>query len=289
MAHVAAGRAAVTVRDFAGRVVLVSGAAGGLGAALCRRFAAAGARIAATDVDAAGLDALASALRAAGAEVLPLTADLRDADACRAVVAAAVAHFGALDGVINNAGISHRSLLAQTDPEVIRRVVEVNFLGAVALTHAALPHVTARRGVVAAISSVAGFAPLVGRTGYAASKHALHGFFDTLRSEVEGAGVSVTLVCPSFIATGIGAAALNTSGPRVTTGGESSPEEIARRIFEAVARGRRLLLPDRTSRTAWWVSRLAPALYARIMKRRLGGEFPALPRQDVFARARPWE
>ena len=269
---------AVSRRDFANRAVLVTGAAGGLGAALCRRFAAAGARIAATDVDAAGLDALVAELRASGAQALALPADITDPDACRAVVAAALAHFGALDGLVNNAGISHRSLLGRTDPQVIRRVMEVNFFGAVALTHAALPHVVARRGVIVAISSVAGFAPLIGRTGYAASKHALHGFFDSLRSEVEDAGVGVTVVCPSFIATGIGAAALNTSGPRVTTGGESSPDAIARRIVEAAARGRRLLLPDRTSRMAWWVSRLAPALYARLMKRRLGGEFPDISR-----------
>lgn len=269
---------AVSRRDFANRAVLVTGAAGGLGAALCRRFAAAGARIAATDVDAAGLDALVAELRAAGAQAQALPADITDPDACRAVVDAALAHFGALDGLVNNAGISHRSLLGRTDPQIIRRVMEVNFFGAVALTHAALPHVVARRGVIVAISSVAGFAPLIGRTGYAASKHALHGFFDSLRSEVEDAGVGVTVVCPSFIATGIGAAALNTSGPRVTTGGESSPDAIARRIVEAAARGRRLLLPDRTSRMAWWVSRLAPALYARLMKRRLGGEFPDISR-----------
>ena len=269
---------AVSRRDFANRAVLVTGAAGGLGAALCRRFAAAGARIAATDVDAAGLDALVAELRAAGAQAQALPADITDPDACRAVVDAALAHFGALDGLVNNAGISHRSLLGRTDPQIIRRVMEVNIFGAVALTHAALPHVVARRGVIVAISSVAGFAPLIGRTGYAASKHALHGFFDSLRSEVEDAGVGVTVVCPSFIATGIGAAALNTSGPRVTTGGESSPDAIARRIVEAAARGRRLLLPDRTSRMAWWVSRLAPALYARLMKRRLGGEFPDISR-----------
>jgi len=159
----------------------------------------------------------------------------------------------------------------------------VNFFGALHLTYAALPHITARRGVIAAVSSVAGYAPLIGRTGYCASKHALHGFFDSLRSEVEGAGVGVTLVCPSFIRTGIGAAALGgngaaASGPRLTSGGESTAEDIADRIFDAVAEDRRLLLPDRTSRLAWWISRLAPISYARAMKRRLGAEFPGVPR-----------
>ena len=265
-------------RNLAGKVVLITGAAGGLGAALCRRYAAAGAKIAALDLDAQRLDALVATLRAAGAEALAVPGDITDPAACKAAVAATLAHFGALDGLINNAGISHRSLLADTDPDVIRRVMEVNFFGAANLTHAALPHITARRGFIVAISSVAGFSPLTGRTGYAASKHALHGFFDSLRSEVEGAGVGVTLVCPSFIRTGIGAAATDGSGapvssPRITTGGESSPEEIAQRIFDAVAAGHKLLLPDATARKAWLLSRLVPGLYARIMKRRVGGEF----------------
>jgi NAD(P)-dependent dehydrogenase (short-subunit alcohol dehydrogenase family) len=268
----------VSRRDFKGKVVLISGAAGGLGAALCRRYAAAGARIAAMDLDAARLDALVAGLQAGGAEALALPGDIADPSACMAAVAATLSRFGALDGLINNAGISHRSLLRDTDPAVIRRVMEVNFFGALHLTHAALAHVTERSGFIVAISSVAGFSPLIGRTGYAASKHALHGFFDSLRSEVEAAGVGVTLVCPSFIRTGIGAAASDgsgapVSGPRITTGVESTPEEIAARIFDAVAAGRKLLLPDDTSRKAWWLSRLAPALYARIMKRRVGGEF----------------
>jgi len=268
-------------RELKGRVVLVTGAAGGLGAALCHRYAVAGARIAAMDLDAARLDEMAAQLRATGAEALTLPGDITDPTACKAAVAATLARFGTLDGLINNAGISHRSLLADTDPDVIARVMAVNFFGAANLTQAALAPIVARQGFIVAISSVAGFSPLTGRTGYAASKHALHGFFDSLRSEVESAGVGVTLVCPSFIRTGIGAAATDGSGapvssPRITTGVESSPEEIAERVFEAVAQGRTLLLPDATARKAWWLSRLAPGLYAMIMKRRVGGEFSGL-------------
>jgi short-subunit dehydrogenase len=158
----------------------------------------------------------------------------------------------------------------------------VNFFGAAELTRAALGAIVARRGFIAAVSSVAGFAPLTGRTGYAASKHALRGFFDSLRSEVGGAGVDVTVVCPSFIRTGIGSAATDghgepASSARITAGGESSPEDIARRIVAAVARRQTLLLPDTSSRLAWWLSRLAPRRYAKLMKRRVGGEFAGLP------------
>jgi len=268
-------------REVGGKFVLITGAAGGLGAALCHRYAAAGARIAALDIDPARLDALVASLRADVAEALAVPCDLTDAEACKAAVEMVTAHFGALDGLINNAGISARSLLQDTDPAVIRRVMEVNFFGAANLTRAALASIVARRGFIVAVSSVAGFSPLTGRTAYAASKHALHGFFDSLRSEVEGAGVGVTLVCPSFIRTGIGAAATDGRGapvgsPRITTGGESTPEEIAERIFDAVAVGNTLLLPDATARKAWWLSRLAPEFYARIMKSRVGGEFPGL-------------
>ncbi|MBI5899163.1 MAG: SDR family oxidoreductase [Rhodocyclales bacterium] len=268
-------------RELAGKVVLVTGAGGGLGAALCRRLASADSRIAAMDLDAAALEALVAELNAAGGKALAIPADITDPAACAEAVSTTSAYFGALDGLINNAGISARSLLADTDPAVIRRVMEVNFFGAANLTRAALEAIIARRGFIVAISSVAGFAPLVGRTAYAASKHALHGFFDSLRSEVAGAGVGVTVVCPSFIRTGIGSAATDgsgapVSGPRITTGGEATPEDIAARILDAVAAGRELLLPDATSRKAWWLSRLAPGLYANIMKRRVGAEFAGL-------------
>jgi NAD(P)-dependent dehydrogenase (short-subunit alcohol dehydrogenase family) len=263
-------------RDFSGKVILITGAAGGLGAALCHRFAAAGAHIAAMDLDATRLQDLVATLPAG---TLSIAGNIADPAACQAAIDQTVAHFGALDGLINNAGISHRSLFQDTDPAVIRRVMEVNFFGAMQMTHAALPHLIQTRGMVTAISSVAGYAPLLGRTGYAASKHALHGFFDTLRTEVEALGVGVTLVCPSFIATGIGRAALSGQGgsatsARITAGGESSPDDIAQRIVDALAQGRSLLLPDRTSRLAWWVHKFAPGFYARTMKRRVGAEFP---------------
>ena len=270
-------------RNFPGRVVLITGAAGGLGAALCRRFAQAGVGIAALDLDHVKLNALVATLPAG---TLAIAGNIADPEMCEEAVALTLAHFGKLDVLVNNAGITHRSLLADTDPGVVRRVMEVNFFGAMQLTHAALPHLVASRGVVAAISSVAGYAPLLGRTGYAASKHALHGFFDSLRTEVEDLGVQVTLICPSFIATGIGGAALDGTGaaastPRVTTGGESDPADIARLIFEALAQGKSLLLPDRTSRLAWWVSKLMPRFYARTMKRHVSAEFKTRPEETV--------
>lgn len=264
-------------RSFHGKVVVVTGASGGLGRGLCLRFAAAGARVAALDRDAVGLQRLAGEMRAMGHSLCTQTCDVADAAACAGALQAVREALGPVDVLVNNAGIAHRSALAQTRTEVIRRVMDVNFFGAVHCTQAALPDLRAQRGLVIAVSSVAGFSPLIGRTGYAASKHALHGFFDSLRAEVADDGVDVLLVCPAFIDTGIDRAALGGDGQpaaqaRLTTGRQASPDEVAQAIVHAAGQGRRLLLHGRTAHLAWWLSRLWPTGYAAAMKRRLQGE-----------------
>ncbi|MBI4990402.1 MAG: SDR family oxidoreductase [Rhodocyclales bacterium] len=267
-------RGAAVARDFSGKTVVVTGAGGGLGRALALRFAAAGARIVALDRDAAVLQGLTFP---EGAAAIRLGCDVSNEEDCVRAMAEARRAFGGIDVLINNAGITHRSAFSATRPDVIRRVMAVNFFGALHCTHAALEDLVARHGMVIAVSSVAGFAPLIARTGYAASKHALHGFFDSLRTEVEPLGVRVLLVCPSFISTGIERNALAGDGgparhPQSIVGGRSTPEAMAERIFRAAEGERRLLLPDRISLMSWWVSRLAPRLYARLMVKRLGKE-----------------
>ncbi|MBL8288712.1 MAG: SDR family oxidoreductase [Rubrivivax sp.] len=269
-------------RTLAGAVVVVTGAASGLGAALARHAARHGAQVAALDVDSGGLAALAAQLAAPGHEVLALPCDVTDRAACEAAVARAVAQFGRIDWLFANAGISHHSALAHTAPEVIRRVVEVNFFGAVHITQAALPHLLARGGALVAVSSVAGFSPLLARTGYAASKHALHGFFDSLRPEVAAAGLTVTLACPSFVDTAIDRHALDGRGhagrhsARVVVGRPLAAADVARRICEAAARGRARVLIGRTAHLAWWLSRLTPDVYEALMARRMRAEIESV-------------
>lgn len=265
----------MSARDYAGKVVVVTGAAGGLGRALCERFAAVGAHVAMLDLDGGAVRRACEQLTAAGnARAIGIACDVTDEAACKRAMQAVKDAFGGIDVLINNAGIAHRSLLSDTGAAVLRRVMEVNFFGAVHCTQAALPAIRRRRGQIVAISSIAGFSPLYGRTGYSASKHALHGFFDSLRSEVEDDGVDVSIVCPAFIATGIERAALGGDGgpatlPRNAVGGEMRPDEMAHRIYTAISRRRRLVLPTFLARAAWWTSRLAPAYFARQMKRRV--------------------
>ena len=264
-------------RSFAGKTVLVTGAGGGLGRAVALRFAKAGARIAALDKDATGIESLSVEIANRGGHCLALPCDITDAEACAQAVAATVQHFGTLDALVNNAGMSQRSGFAVTDLAVIRRVMDVNFYGAVHCTKAALPHLVAARGLIVSVSSVAGYSPLIARTGYAASKHAMHGFFESLRTELAPAGVDVMMVCPSFIATRIDRNALGATGgaashAQVVVGQALDATDVADRIFAACERSQRLLLVGRTARAAWWLSRFAPALYERIMARRLRAE-----------------
>ncbi len=227
------------------------------------------------DVDA--LEMLRHEMAAAGHEVLALPCDVTDEQSCATAIATAVKQLGRIDVVINNAGISHRSPFEATATAVLRRVLEVNLFGGIHLTRPALPALRQSRGLIVAISSIAGYTPLIARTGYAASKHAVHGFFESLRTEVAADGIDVMLVCPSFIATGIDRNALGPDGRAVThaqvvVGQRLQPDAVANRIFDGCESSQRLLLIGRTAWAAWWVSRLAPSLYERIMARKLRGE-----------------
>lgn len=256
---------------------MVSGAASGLGRALALRFGREGSRVVALDRDAVALELLRQEMAAAGCEVLTLPCDVTDEQACTTAIATAVDRLGRIDALINNAGISHRSPFEATATAVLRRVMEVNLFGAIHLTRPALPALRQSRGLIVAISSVAGYTPLIARTGYAASKHAVHGFFESLRTEVAADGIDVMLVCPSFIATDIDRNALGPDGgavrhAQVVVGRRLQPDAVAERIFRGCKRSQRLLLIGRTARGAWWVSRLVPSLYERVMARKLRDE-----------------
>lgn len=264
--------------EVADRHAIVTGASGGLGRALCETLLAAGARVAALDID---HDALLR-LREADATGRLVTRDLdiTDAAACQRVFADLRSESGPADLLINNAGITHFSTARDTAATTVAQVMAVNFMGAVHCTQAALPDLCARQGQLVVMSSVAGFAPLYGRCAYAASKHALHGYFETLRSEVGEEGVNVLLVCPSFIATQRdhpdakspyhGAA--RPGGARATVGEVMQPEAAARTILDAIRARRRRLVLGRVAKQSYWAHRLWPRLYERIMVREARSE-----------------
>lgn len=264
-------------REFKDKVVMITGAAGGLGQAFSRAFGRAGAKIGLTDLDQKGLNRISDQLSAEGIESFPLALDVTDEEACRRAVTSIAGRFGRLDVLINNAGISHRSAFAKTQTAVYRKVMDINFFGSLCCAQAALDHLIQKRGLIIVISSLAGFAPLLGRTGYAASKHALHGLFDSLRAELSGTGVGVLLVCPGFTATNIDKSALDSDGrltthPQSKVGRVATPASVARAVLRAAEHNRRLLVLSRVGRLSRLVSRLCPALYERLMIRSVRSE-----------------
>lgn len=252
-------------------VTLITGAAGGIGAELVKVFGAAGHHIIGVDRDAAGLARLGASLPS---QVVwrGMTADLTDTAACQLLIASVLAEFGRLDVLIHNAGITQIGPFIDADPAAIRRVIDVNLLATIELTRPALPALIASRGRIAVMSSVAGIAPLIDRCAYAASKHALHGFFESLRAELSDYGVSVTMVCPSFTQTAIAQNAAGTlDASRTTTGKILTPAAVAASLYTGTMARKRLIFPSLTGRLAWYLSRLAPAWYQKTMTRRIRG------------------
>jgi NAD(P)-dependent dehydrogenase (short-subunit alcohol dehydrogenase family) len=264
-------------RDFSGRVVVITGAGGGLGRAFSRRFARAGARLALLDLAGDTVEDLARELAAQGVECIALACDVSDQENCSHAIETVIQRLGGIDVLINNAGVTHRSAFADTDLAVFRKVMGVNFFGPLHCTKAALRSVLDRRGLIIAISSIAGFAPLYGRTGYSASKHACQGLFSSLRSELAGSGVDVLIVCPGFTATGLSTAALDGDGsvtrhPQSTVGKLATPDAVADAVFDAAQRSRRMLVLSAVGKTTMLLNRLFPALYEKIMTRSLRRE-----------------
>jgi NAD(P)-dependent dehydrogenase (short-subunit alcohol dehydrogenase family) len=263
-------------RTFAGKSVVITGAARGIGAALARRFASERAKLALLDLDSEAVAKQAAEIAATGAQAFGARCDVTSLDDCRAAMRSVLDAYGAIDVLVNNAGITHLSRFRETEVDVVRRVLEVNLFGAVNCTKAALEPLLAQRGLIVAISSVAGFAPLAKRTAYSASKFALHGFFESLRSEHRDEGLGVLLACPYYVETDIGRSALGGDGspagdPRDDARGAGNPDDVAAAIVAAARRDRRLLLITAQAKLAWLLAHVAPSLYERLMTRRVFG------------------
>lgn len=255
------------------KVVIITGASSGIGLATARAFVNEGARVvlAARRIDL--LLHLQEELLRNGGEAIAIQTDITSEEACRHLIEETIRQYGRIDILINNAGISMRALFSEVDLVVLRRLFDVNFWGAVNCTKYALPHLLEAKGWVVGVSSVAGIVGLPGRTGYSASKYALHGFLETLRIENLRKGLHVLILCAGFTKSEIRKNALTANGnPQGFTPREEekmmTPEDVARAIIRSVRRRRNYVILTLEGKMTALVKRIAPRLleYAAYLK-----------------------
>ncbi len=262
---------------FTNKVVVVTGGASGIGLAIGRRFLQEGAKIGLLDMDGEAVAARCRELSASGGDVFGRRCDVSSEVQCNEAAQAMVAHFGGVDVLVNNAGITQRAAFVDTEVSVFERVMAVNFFGALYCTKALIDSIVERQGQVIVIESIAGVAPLLGRTGYCASKHAMHGLFTSLRTELRATGTHVMIACPGFIKTNLQSRALGADG-RVTThpqsviGRPGTAEEAAEAIVQGALKRKHMVVLTVAGKLGYWISRLAPALYERIIERKFRAE-----------------
>ena len=257
---------------FRDNVVILTGASAGIGREMALQLAGQGARLALAARDAAKLEEVAAACRARGAKAVAVPTDVGDEAQCRALVERTVAEYGRVDTLVNNAGIGMWARFDEmTDLAPFERIMRVNYLGSVYCTHYALPHLKASRGRIVGVSSLTGKTGVPTRSGYAASKHAMAGFFDSIRIELAGSGVTVTMVYPGFVATGIRERAFGPDGRPLGAGNSPVRErevmsagECARQIVAAAAGRRRERIMTTRGKVGWMLKLVAPRLVDRI-------------------------
>jgi dehydrogenase/reductase SDR family member 7B len=261
----------VSAAFFADKVAWVTGASSGIGAALAHELAARGASLA---LSARREDELRNVKgTCANAErhfVLPL--DMTEPAAFEPSVRKVLDQFDRIDLLVHCAGISQRAHAAETKIDIDRRIMEVNYFGPVALTKQVLPSMQARHtGQIVVVSSLLGKFGARSRSAYCASKHALIGFFDSLRAEEAANGITVTMICPGFVSTNASRNALHGDGTphgkmdELIAHGLTS-DECARQIVRAIERRRREVYIAGKEKFALYLSRFAPGLFSRIMR-----------------------
>lgn len=259
---------------FKNKRVWITGASSGIGEALARAFAAQGAHLILSARNEAELNRVAAACAEAGAaSTFVQTLDLAKHDAIPGIAERVLRHSGKVDVLINNGGLSQRALARDTALEVDKRLMDVNYFGTVALTKAILPSMmTHQLGHIATITSLTGKFGSPLRSSYAASKHALHGFFDSLRAELGATPIQITLICPGFVRTNVSVNALTGSGAAQGTMDEAtnkgmSPETLARKILRALEKGKEEAWFGGKEVLGVYVKRFFPAYFSRLLKK----------------------
>ncbi|MBK7710228.1 MAG: SDR family oxidoreductase [Bacteroidales bacterium] len=247
---------------FKDKVVIVTGASSGIGEAVAREFAKNGSKVVLAARSAEKLSEIVREIKSQGGDSIFVISDVSREDDCKNLIHKAVDKYGAIDILVNNAGLSMRASFIDVELQVLHRLMDVNFWGTVYCTKYALPYLIRSKGSLVGVSSVAGFHGLPGRTGYSASKFAIHGFLETIRIENLKNGLHVMIIAPGFTTTDIRRHALIADGSEQ---GESPrdehklmpPEYVAKWILKGIRKKKR-------NKLLTWDGRLT-ALFQRII------------------------
>jgi short-subunit dehydrogenase len=260
--------------DWTNKVIWITGASSGIGEELVYQLAEKGARII---LSARNTDKLEAIKQQAGLDhttghIYPL--DVSDYHDLATAAQNMIDRFGRIDVLINNAGVTQRAVAADTLISVDERLMNTNYFGAIALTKALLPHFLERQsGIIAVTSSVAGKIGTPLRTAYCASKHALYGFYESLRAEVYQHGIQVTLVCPGFINTDISRNALKGDGSKYGISDEAQAKGVpvkrcVKLYIKALEDGKEeVIIAGMKEKSGILLSRFIPGLLRRMMRR----------------------
>ncbi len=259
--------------EFNENVVVLTGASTGIGEALAHQLAEQGAWLVLAARNVEKLEAVAADCRARGGRAIVVATDVTDEEQCRRMIERAVAEYGRIDTLINNAGLSMWMKFEDVeDLDLLKYLMRVNYFGSMHCTYYALPYLKQSRGRIVAIASVAARTGIPTRTGYAASKHAMVGFFESLRIEVEDDGISVIIAYPDFVASGMHTRSLGADGKPLghnplQVDKLMTSETCARLILEGAAARKRQIVMSNRSRFGQWLKLIAPGRVDEMAKK----------------------
>ncbi len=268
--------------NFKNKVIIITGASSGIGKACADEFAKCGANLILGARQFVTLCEIAADLeKRYQIKAIAVQVDVSKEEDCALLVKQAIDTFGHIDILLNNAGLSMRALFNDTDISVLKNLMDVNFWGTVYCTKYALPEILKTKGSIIGVSSIAGYRGLPGRTGYSASKFAMNGFMESLRTELLKTGVHVMVACPGFTTSNIRVAALAQDG---ALHGETSMEEgkmmtaeaVAEIIAEGIVNRKRTLLITGQGKLTVWLNKLLPALADKLVFNHFSKEKNAL-------------
>ena len=253
-----------------GKVVVITGGSDGIGKALVELYLEKGAKVATCARNYDKLYQLQSAHT--GKPLFIHATDVSKEIDCKGFIDAVIKEFGTIDILINNAGVSMRALVQDVDLDTLRRVMDINFWGTVYCTKFALDHIIKNKGTIVGVSSIAGYRGLPGRSGYSASKYAVNGWLEALRTELLESGTNVMWVCPGFTSSNIRNAALNSKGESqgespMDEGAMMSSDECATHIAQAIEKRKRTLVLTFTGKRAVFMNKFFPSFADKLVRK----------------------